>query len=292
MRKILYGLLLALFAGSALAADNAVVLTPGSGVTMRTKDVGALVQSPFVIPGDTAGAALATAPGTPNASFALPIQGVTSGTPVPISGTVTTSGTTTVSGTVTANQGGTWTVQPGNTANTTPWLVTGAVTQSGTWTIQPGNTANTTPWLVTVNNANPNSRATSANSSPVVQPAAPNSGATAFPVVNTSGASATATNIKTSAAVVFGCQLGNINATPVYVHIFNKASAPTPGTDSAVKTLIVPGNTAGAGSNVPFGPGGFVLSSGFGITITAGIATIDNTTVTTANTVVVNCDYE
>lgn len=27
-----------------------------------------------------------------------------------------------VSGTVTANQGGTWTVQPGNTANTTPWL--------------------------------------------------------------------------------------------------------------------------------------------------------------------------
>lgn len=29
-----------------------------------------------------------------------------------------------VSGTVTANQGGTWTVQPGNTANTTAWLVT------------------------------------------------------------------------------------------------------------------------------------------------------------------------
>src|SRR5690348_16357968 len=25
----------------------------------------------------------------------------------------------------------------------------GAVTQSGTWTVQPGNTANTTPWLMT-----------------------------------------------------------------------------------------------------------------------------------------------
>lgn len=40
-----------------------------------------------------------------------------------------------VSGTVTANQGGTWTVQPGNTANTTAWKVDGsAVTQpvSGT----------------------------------------------------------------------------------------------------------------------------------------------------------------
>ncbi|MBV9075651.1 MAG: hypothetical protein JOZ10_18665 [Acidobacteria bacterium] len=38
-------------------------------------------------------------------------------------------GTATVSGTVTANQGGTWTVQPGNTANTTPWLAT--INQAG-----------------------------------------------------------------------------------------------------------------------------------------------------------------
>ncbi len=56
-------------------------------------------------------------------------------------------------GAVPASQSGTWTVQPGNTANTTAWLVTGTggtfpSTQSGTWTVQPGNTANTTPWLV------------------------------------------------------------------------------------------------------------------------------------------------
>ena len=112
------------------------------------------------------------------------------------------SGTQAVSGTVGATQSGTWTVQPGNTANTTPWLstinqggnsatvsVAGAlkvdgsavtqpvngtvtanagtgnftvvqstagnlnatVTQAGTWTVQPGNTANTTPWLSTIN---------------------------------------------------------------------------------------------------------------------------------------------
>lgn len=59
---------------------------------------------------------------------------------------------TTITGTVAATQSGTWTVQPGNTANTTAWLVTGTggtfpSTQSGTWTVQPGNTANTTPWL-------------------------------------------------------------------------------------------------------------------------------------------------
>lgn len=45
----------------------------------------------------------------------------------PVSGTVTANagtGTFTVGGTVAATQSGTWTVQPGNTANTTPWLAT------------------------------------------------------------------------------------------------------------------------------------------------------------------------
>jgi hypothetical protein len=65
--------------------------------------------------------------GSPNGGV-LSIQGVSGGTAVPVSGTVT------------ANQGGTWTVQPGNTANTTAWLVTGTggtfpATQSGTWNI-------------------------------------------------------------------------------------------------------------------------------------------------------------
>lgn len=39
--------------------------------------------------------------------------------------------TSPVSGTVTANQGGTWTIQPGNTANTTPWLTTEVPTTTG-----------------------------------------------------------------------------------------------------------------------------------------------------------------
>lgn len=81
--------------------------------------------------------------------------------PVSIAQVGTTAVTTTVpvSGTVAATQSGTWTVQPGNTANTTAWKVDGsAVTQpvsgtvtanqGGTWTVQPGNTANTTAWKV------------------------------------------------------------------------------------------------------------------------------------------------
>jgi hypothetical protein len=50
------------------------------------------------------------------------------------------TGSVTISGTVAVTQSGTWTVQPGNTANTTAWLVTGTggtfpATQSGTWNI-------------------------------------------------------------------------------------------------------------------------------------------------------------
>jgi hypothetical protein len=100
-----------------------------------------------------------------NVNGALKVDG--SAVTQPVSGTFWQA-TQPVSGTVTANQGGTWTVQPGNTANTTAWLVTGtggtfpvtgtfwqatqpvsiastvAVTQSGTWTVQQG----TPPWTV------------------------------------------------------------------------------------------------------------------------------------------------
>lgn len=43
--------------------------------------------------------------------------------------------------------------------NGTTWdRWTGAVTQSGTWTVQPGNTANTTPWLFQIRDAAGNAR--------------------------------------------------------------------------------------------------------------------------------------
>jgi hypothetical protein len=100
------------------------------------------------------------APGQAAMAASRPVVIASNQSAVPVSGTVAVSavsGTSTVSGTVAATQSGTWTVQPGNTANTTAWKVdgsavtqpiSGAVTQSGTWTVQPGNTANTTAWLM------------------------------------------------------------------------------------------------------------------------------------------------
>src|SRR6185369_7271634 len=46
---------------------------------------------------------------------------------------------------------------------TQPVSGTVAATQSGTWTVQPGNTANTTPWLITINQGGNSATVTASN---------------------------------------------------------------------------------------------------------------------------------
>ncbi len=150
---------------------------------------------PWVVSGQgTAGTA---------ATGVVTVQGIASGTAVPISGTVA------VSGTVAATQSGTWNITnvsgtvslPTGAATETTLAAqsaklpatlgqktmaasmavaiasdqsavpvsgtvaisgTVATTQSGTWTVQPGNTQNTTPWLSTIS-AGGNAAAVSAS---------------------------------------------------------------------------------------------------------------------------------
>lgn len=67
-----------------------------------------------------------------------------------------------VSGTVTANAGtGPWPVTDNGGSLTVDGTV--AATQSGTWTVQPGNTANTTPWLATINQGGNSATVTASN---------------------------------------------------------------------------------------------------------------------------------
>jgi hypothetical protein len=102
--------------------------------------------------------------GTPTGGV-ITIQGVSGGTVVPVSGTVavtqstspwvtniTQFGSTNVSTGTGASGAGIPRVTVSNDSNI-------LATQSGTWTVQPGNTANTTPWLVTANQGTPNSLA-------------------------------------------------------------------------------------------------------------------------------------
>ena len=228
MRKLLLGLLLASCAGSAFAADNAVVLTPGTGVTLRSRDTTGSggPQSPVYNIGDPAGnviggnfTAYGTSPGTPLA---------------PYTNAYVTN------------------------ANTNGRSASGAITGAG-------------------------------GSSPVVLPSVPTSSLTVMTAANT----AIAVSIKATPAVVYGCQMSSTNSGAVWVHLFNKNAAPTLGTDSAWKTLVIPGNGNGAGSNASFGSGGIALTAGFALSITGAAPTIDNTTPTNAaNAVVVSCDYE
>ena len=130
--------------------------------------------------------------------------------------------------------------------------VVGAVTQSGTWTVQPGNTANTTRWLVDN------------------QPVTPT---TSF--VN-SAASTNATSTKASAGTVWSINASNINAAARYLKLYNKASAPTVGTDVPVIVIPLP---AGSNTSVAFGANGARFSTGIAWALTAAAADSDTTVV-------------
>lgn len=85
MRRLLITLAALAALSGAAEAQNTVVLTPGTGVTLRSVNVGSGVQSLMQILGDSSGNALATAPGTGNTAFALPMQGVAGGVALPVS---------------------------------------------------------------------------------------------------------------------------------------------------------------------------------------------------------------
>lgn len=112
----------------------------------------------------------------------------------------------------------------------------------------------------------------------------------ATPYKLVSAASTNATSLKASAGVIYGIQLTNVNASPRYLKLYNKASAPTVGTDTPVKTLIIPGNATGAGSNVPIPVRGINFSIGIAFALTTEAAD-SGTTGVAANEIIVNIDY-
>jgi len=145
--------------------------------------------------------------------------------------------------------------------------------QSGTWTVQPGNTANTTPWLTTQTPGTTGGLSISRT---------------------LSAASTNSTNAKGSAGQVYGWYIVNTSAALKYVKLYNKATAPTCGTDTPVITLAIPAASAtgiaGAGSNVDFS-GGIAFSTGIGYCITGAVADNDTTAVA-SNDVILNLFYK
>jgi len=116
------------------------------------------------------------------------------------------------------------------------------------------------------------------------------------PVVNNNGllksqviaaASTNATSVKASAGNIYNIEATNSDTVGYYLKFYNKASAPTVGTDTVVATYYVPPG------------GGIVINKTLGSPYTTGIAlattllatNADTTVVTNANKLVINIEY-
>lgn len=98
--------------------------------------------------------------------------------------------------------------------------------------------------------------------------------------------------LKGGSGFVYSIQVGGIGAAPAYLKLYDKATAPTCGTDTPVKRLIIPAaSTAANGEDAshPF-PFGIRFELGIGYCVTTGIADND-TTAPAASTFIVNIDW-
>lgn len=89
-----------------------------------------------------------------------------------------------------------------------------------------------------------------------------------------SAASTNATSLKASAGTLYTVFAVNLNAAVRYLKLYNKASAPTVGTDTPVATLPIPASATGAGFSIDLGPG-FDFSTGIAYAVTTGAADSD-----------------
>jgi hypothetical protein len=105
-----------------------------------------------------------------------------------------------------------------------------------------------------------------------------------------STASNNSVNVKSSAGLLYGIVAFNINASVRYLKIYDKATAPTVGTDTPVLTI---GLTGGAACTVVsfLGEIGLTFVNGIGIGIVTGIGDSDNTS-TAANEQIVHLFYK
>lgn len=103
------------------------------------------------------------------------------------------------------------------------------------------------------------------------------------PTVTTINSAATtnATAVSGTAATLTGLYATNIGATAAFVKLYNKATAPTVGTDVPVAIIVVPAAVSGIPGVAQFniGPNGYRFATGVGLAITGAMADTDTTAV-------------
>jgi hypothetical protein len=100
-------------------------------------------------------------------------------------------------------------------------------------------------------------------------------------------ATTNATVVKASAGRVLQVSVNNTNAAARYLKLYNKATAPTVGTDVPVLTIPLAATSA---NHISY-PGGVKFATGIGFALTTGIADADTAAVS-ANEHVVNVIYD
>ena len=114
------------------------------------------------------------------------------------------------------------------------------------------------------------------------------SAASAIVANNTTGV-----NVKASAGTIYGVVASSIGTVPLYIKVYDNASAPTCGSGTPILRLMIPANASaanGAATNIPLGAFGLATSSGIGYCATTGIADND-TTAPAASSYLINILY-
>lgn len=91
-----------------------------------------------------------------------------------------------------------------------------------------------------------------------------------------SAATTNATSVKTSAGSVYSITASNTGAAAAFLKLYNKASAPTVGTDVPVLTIPIPASSV---QNIEFGTAGHRFTTGIALAITNLAADSDTTAI-------------
>lgn len=111
----------------------------------------------------------------------------------------------------------------------------------------------------------------------------------AQPVYYLSAASTNSTLVSAGWHTVTSLTVINTTATIYYLKLYDKATAPTCGTDTPVQNYPIPASTAGNGVTLPLGPGlGFI--TGIGFCLVGGVAANDTSVAATG--IVINMGYK
>jgi len=204
--------------------------------------------------------------------------------PLPVTGTLTVNAGT---GTWPVSQSGTWNVT--NISGTVS-LPTGAATAAKQPALGTAGTASTD--VISVQGI-ASMTALKVDGSAVTQPTSSITNAASGGIASTSrivsaAASTNATNAKASAGRIYSIQLYNAATTIRYLKLYNKASAPTVGSDAPVKTIPLPPST---GMILDWGNIGYSFSTGISYALTTGSADADTGALTSGDVLGLGIDY-